>query len=873
MRKQKEHSDKDQRSPLQSTHSSDLRIYISDYSEEALEEYYEEIANTLKTVKSDEILIVMGDMNAKIGKGKTDSVVGNHGLGKRNDRGDRLIAFCNEENLCIANTLFEHPARKLYTWKSPGDVKRNQIDFVMIRKRFRNSIKQCCTYPGADIHSDHNPVMTKLEFKLKKPDQSAKSEPKVDVAKLSLPDMKEQYLVKVSNRYEVLFEELSVNQSDSEAETVEREWEILKSSIQDASDILPKVERKKKKQWMTEEILGLMEERKLYKNRDDAKYNQLNKQIKAKCIKEKEAWLARQCDEIENLQQSNKMKDMHREVKCITGADTSTMKGNIKSKENKVLFEKEDILNRWKEYVGELFEDNRSKNPPELKECHGPPIIKAEVEHAIKQTKGGKAAGEDKITAEMWKALGSFGVEKLTNLFNRIYDTGQFPDDLIKSVFIPLPKKPKASECGDYRLISLMPHITKIFLRVIQNRIKHVIDTEVDEVQFGFRSGRGTREGIFCFNILAQKHIEVQKEMYVCFIDYAKAFDRVKHENLINCLVDIGLEGKDVRVIANLYWHQQAAIRVENDISDYTPIQRGVRQGCVLSPILFNIYTELIFRQFENLKGTTIGGMNISNLRYVDDTVLVSDTKDGLQELVTEAKVESEKAGLGMNVKKTKTMVVSKESNIQANIMVDNEALEQVDNFKYLGQNITPDGKNEKEIKTKIAIAKNRFNQMYKVLTSRQISMELRHRLLVCYVFSVILYGCETWTLTKALTDKIEACEMWFFRRMGKISWKQKLTNEEVLEKLNTQRSLMQTIKSRKLKFFGHTKRHDSIMKTILEGKVEGKRPQGRPRAQWCDNIKQWTGRSLADCTRMAEDRDLWRRASSQPLGRDGTLK
>ena len=110
-------------------------------------------------------------------------------------------------------------------------------------------------------------------------------------------------------------------------------------------------------------------------------------------------------------------------------------------------------------------------------------------------------------------------------------------------------------------------------------------------------------------------------------------------------------------------------------------------------------------------------------------------------------------------------------------------------------------------------------------------------------------------------------------RRLGKISWKQRLTNEVVLAKLNTQRSLMQTIKSRKMKFFGHTKRHDSIMKTILEGKAEGTRPQGRPRAQWCDNIKQWTGRSLADCTRMTEDRDLWRRASSQPLGRDGTLK
>ena len=304
-----------------------------------------------------------------------------------------------------------------------------------------------------------------------------------------------------------------------------------------------------------------------------------------------------------------------------------------------------------------------------------------------------------------------------------------------------------------------MPHITKIFLRVVLNRIKTIIDIEVDEAQFGFRPGRGTREGIFCFNILAQKHIEVKREMYVCFIDYAKAFDRVKHENLIQCLKEIGLDGKDIRIIANLYWHQQAAIRVENDISEYTPIQRGVRQGCVLSPILFNIYTELIFRQFEDIKGTSIGGYDISNLRYVDDTVLVSNTEEGLQRLVTEASIESAKAGLGMNVKKTKTMVISKSpEEAKTEIKINNETLEQVTTFKYLGQTITPDGKNEQEISIKIATAKNRFQQLYKVLTSKKISMKLRHRLLVCYVFSVILYGCETWTLTKTLIDKLEAC-------------------------------------------------------------------------------------------------------------------
>ena len=358
--------------------------------------------------------------------------------------------------------------------------------------------------------------------------------------------------------------------------------------------------------------------------------------------------------------------------------------------------------------MGELFHDNRCQEPPVIANCSGPPITKDEVEAAIRQTKGGKAPGEDKITSEMWRSLGSFGVEKLTQLFNSIYDTGQFPEDLVKSIFIPLPKKPMATECGDHRLISLMPHATKIFLRVILNRVKQLIDIEVDEVQFGFRPGRGTREGIFSFNVMAQKHIEVKKELYVCFIDYAKAFDRVKHENLIDYLQEIGLDGKDIRVITNLYWHQKAAMRVDKDISEYTSIKRGVRQGCVLSPILFNIYTELIFRQFDHLKGTTIGGRSISNLRYVDDTVLVSDTREGLQQLVTAAKIESEKAGLGMNVKKTKTMVMSKQEgdNIQADIKIDNETLEQVNNFKYLGQTITPDGKNETEIKIKIAIAK-----------------------------------------------------------------------------------------------------------------------------------------------------------------------
>ena len=136
----------------------------------------------------------------------------------------------------------------------------------------------------------------------------------------------------------------------------------------------------------------------------------------------------------------------------------------------------------------------------------------------------------------MWKSLGSCGVEKLTQLYKSIYDTGQFPDDPVKSIFIPLLKKAMATECGNYRLISLMTHVSEIFLRMNLKKVKQLIDIEVDKVQLSLTPGRGTRERIFSFNIMAQKHMEVMKEMYICFIDYAKAFDRVKHGNLIECL-------------------------------------------------------------------------------------------------------------------------------------------------------------------------------------------------------------------------------------------------------------------------------------------------------------------------------------------------
>ena len=645
----------------------------------------------------------------------------------------------------------------------------------------------------------------------------------------------------------------------------------MTESVQHANKTAPTVDRVPKKPWISAEILQLMDDRKAVKGRDDVRHAEQDHQIKRSCQKAKERFFEDDCAAIEQLHLENKTKNLHREIKILTGKNRkSSHRGNIKNLDGDLIFEQEEVLKRWNEYIGELFDDDRPEQPV-IENPDGPPILQSEVRLALKQTSVGKAVGKDGISTEMWKVLGDFAVEKLTHLFNRIYSSGYIPSEMSKSVFITLPKKSKATECGEYRLISLMPHITKIFLRVILNRIKTRINIEVGEEQFGFRAGSGTREGIFCLNILAQKHIEVNKDLYVCFIDYAKAFDRVKHCELIECLKSIGIDGKDCRIISNLYWHQQAAIRVGEDISEYTPIQRGVRQGCVLSPLLFNLYTELIFREFEGMKGVSAGGRIINNLRYADDTALLADNSHDPQQLVTAVKEGSEEKGLNMNVRKTKTMVMSRGDDVQTDITADNEILEQLNLMKYLGQSMTPDGRSDKEIQIRIAIAKSRFEAMSKLFTSKQLSIDLRLRMLNCYIYSVLLYGCETWTINKTMQNKLEACEMWFLRRMGKISWTQKLTNEKVLSMLNTKRQLLYNIKRRKMCFFGHIKRHNTLVKQVLEGKIEGKRGRGRPRLAWTDNIRQWAGCDMAECTRLARDRKQWQRISRLPLKRDGT--
>ena len=159
----------------------------------------------------------------------------------------------------------------------------------------------------------------------------------------------------------------------------------------------------------------------------------------------------------------------------------------------------------------------------------------------------------------------------------------------------------------------------------------------------------GTGNVIFVLRRLVERSVEKQRDVYTCVIDYSKAFDTVKHESLVELLQSLDVDKSETRLITNLYWKQTAAVRCGDDISEWLDIKQGVRQGCVASPHLFALYTEMIMRELDDMDGFRIGGTVVNNLRYADNTVIIAESEEQLQRLINVVVTKSEEKGLYWN--------------------------------------------------------------------------------------------------------------------------------------------------------------------------------------------------------------------------------
>ena len=183
----------------------------------------------------------------------------------------------------------------------------------------------------------------------------------------------------------------------------------------------------------------------------------------------------------------------------------------------------------------------------------GPPILKCEVWWAMKIAKK-KAMGPDGIPIEALKALEVMGLDLVHDLIDHIYETGVVPDEMLKSVVVTLPKKPGATECENFRKISLMSQALKLLLRIMVQRIEKKAHFLISKEQSRFMPDRGTRNAILCLRVIAERLLNHQQILFVCFIDFVKAFNKVRHNEVLEAVID----DKDLRLLQNIYWNQKS---------------------------------------------------------------------------------------------------------------------------------------------------------------------------------------------------------------------------------------------------------------------------------------------------------------------------
>ena len=228
-----------------------------------------------------------------------------------------------------------------------------------------------------------------------------------------------------------------------------------------------------------------------------------------------------------------------------------------------------------------------------------------------------KASGGDGIPAKLFQILKDDAVKVLHLIYQQIWKTQQWPQDWKRSAFIPIPKKGNAKECSNYHTIALISHASKVMLKILQARLQQYVNHEIPYVQAGFRKGRGTRDQTANIRWTIDKTREFQKNIYFCFIDYAKDFDCVDHNKLWKILKEMGIPNHLTCFLINLYAGQEATVGTGRGTMNWFQVRKGICQGCILSPCLFNLYAEYITRNAgleEAQAGMKIARRNINNL-------------------------------------------------------------------------------------------------------------------------------------------------------------------------------------------------------------------------------------------------------------------
>ena len=387
-------------------------------------------------------------------------------------------------------------------------------------------------------------------------------------------------------------------------------------------------------------------------------------------------------------------------------------------------------------------------------------------------------------------------------------------------------------------------------LNIILNRLQPQVKEIIAEEQAGFRAGKSTSEQVFNPRILGEKYLQHQQNLYHVLIDFKKAFDRVWHEAVWATMRKYNISASIIWAIENLYDKAQSVVLFNGSTGEWFRNTIAIRQGCLLSPTLFNNFLERIMCEaLDDHEGSvSIGGRLITNFRFVDDIVVNAEEEEESGVLVDRLSryLDRTTTKYKMEIGPDKTKVMTNNPNgFQRQTKIKAQRLEEVEYFKYLGAIISNEG-SKPEILSRIAQTTAALSRLKIIWRDKNISFASKVKLMRTLILSTFLYACESWTLAAEIERRAQALE-----RLLNISYKDHVTNEEARNRIRNaigvHDDLLTRVKKRKLRWFGHISRSSSMSKTVQQGTVKGARRRGRQKKRLEDNITEWTGMEFGD--------------------------
>ena len=777
---------------------------------EVVEDFYSALSGSVEIIPAAIILFILGDFNAMLQKGEA-SVRFSPNVAE-NQNSSLLVDFIQSNGLVAANTLFCKKSQ--FSFYGPKG-RKVLLDYVLIRKKWCKSVSDCEIRCVSTVASDHNLKKVKVKWVLKNYKNGLKKSRKV------LSYLKDPECTKAVTNF--VLKDYNSNCTQDNQHNYSLFSRLAKEAVGKFVPDMEKVE--KRKPWEDQEIIkarGVLQKTKL---EYQSCKNPENKAAAIACAKtlsdlyilKENQYYDSLSEDLINLSGDHQYTAAWKQINIITGRKARTQYAiNADSKEEETKL--------WVAHFKQLLSPGVTPSVKKVVHPNVFPGIKLdynvelftlnELQSATKSMSDGKAAGVDELINEILK-LEEFH-PLLLSIINQAYVTKTVPQEWLISLLIPVFKKGDSTDPNNYRGIALMCVCAKLYNRMLLERIRSVLDKHLRSNQNGFRQLRSTAQHVLAVRrIFESVRMTKDAKLVAIFVDFCKAFDSVNWVQIEAILYAYQVPEELVQAIMSIYNGAKAGLRdSEGQVYDENTfnLSVGVLQGDTLAPYIFIIVMDFVLRiamvdtcgiLIKKKTGTVrrplTPAMYITDLDFADDIVLFGSSISNAQKLINNLEKAALKVGLKMNEKETEYILVGDwGKRKQKNIKVSSGKLKRVEDYKYLGSwllNSSTDFRIRKDL------AWTAIKKLYRVWRSHVIKREIKIKLFMATIESILLYNATTWTMTQSLEKSLDGAYTKLLRYALNVSWRDHVKNDVLYGNLPR---ISIRLRERRMVFAGH---------------------------------------------------------------------